>query len=204
MKSKLSNIIVGLGNLGEKYLRTRHNAGWMVLDEFAITLGIKEFKPGKGDYYQAEAELEGKNLLLVKPTTFMNNSGLAVAQVLKHYDSAIEDLVVIVDEIQLPVGKLKFTQGGSSGGQNGIQSIIDELETNNFTRLKCGIGNEYKKGELVDYVLSNFTEEQKFNFDKAVLQAKDALRIYVLNGLEKSVNYLNTTTKNEVIKGDKN
>jgi PTH1 family peptidyl-tRNA hydrolase len=145
-------LIVGLGNPGEKYKNTRHNIGFQTLDNLAKKLNLK-FKE-KQDYFLAVSE----KVVLVKPTTYMNLSGIALVGVIKKYP--IDDIMVVFDDINLEIGQIRIREKGGDGGHNGIKSIISELGHDQFVRLRIGIGNDSDK-KLSDFVLSNFSEDEK-------------------------------------------
>jgi len=149
-------LLVGLGNPGSKYTNTRHNAGFLALDHLAKTLKLK-FSPDK----HAPAEVAvGEDFMLVKPTTFMNNSGVAVLDLLKRAGLTPADLLVIYDDVDLPVGTFRYRKQGSSGGQNGMKSIIDILGTQDIARIRIGIGKDESR-DTADYVLSKFSPDDK-------------------------------------------
>ncbi|MGE3800441.1 MAG: aminoacyl-tRNA hydrolase [Candidatus Kapaibacterium sp.] len=183
-------IVLGLGNPGSRYARTRHNVGWMALDIIAERLRT-EFQPGVGDYYAAEGSWRGRKVVLIKPTTWMNNSGLAARQVVRHYSGSPEELLVLVDEVQFPVGKIKLTPSGSSGGHNGLESLLYELGTENFPRLRLGVGNDFGPGEMVDYVLSTFKESEGEELGGMLNRAKDATLLWIAEGTAKAMNQVN-------------
>ena len=183
-------IIVGLGNPGARYAQTRHNVGWMVLDALADRLRT-EFQPGRGDYYAAPGSWRGRKVVLVKPTTFMNNSGTAVRQVIKHYGGTPADVLIVVDEIQFPVGRIKLNASGSSGGHNGIDSVIRQLGTDAFPRLRCGVGNDFGPGQMVDFVLSGFSAEEELALADMVQAGKDAALQWLVEGTARAMNRVN-------------
>ena len=183
-------IIVGLGNPGSRYARTRHNIGWLVLDTIAERLRV-EFEPGKGEYFQAPGRWRGKSVILIKPTTWMNNSGLAVKQVAKLHGIMPSDILVIVDEVQFPVGQFKLKPSGSSGGHNGIESVIDYLGGENVARLRCGVGNNFGPGQMVDYVLSGFAPEEEEALAQMIEEARDGALLWVSQGTARAMNFLN-------------
>ncbi len=148
-------VIVGLGNPGRKYENTRHNAGFMFLDRFAALNSI-DFSPSKYDYYRAEGSLDGNPFMLVKPATYVNLSGSAVLNLMSEFPVAPEDVLVVHDELNLPPGGYKIKLKGSDGGHNGIYSIIHSIESENFPRIRVGIGNDFPAGAMADYVLSEF------------------------------------------------
>lgn len=179
-------ILLGLGNPGSRYSATRHNIGWLVLDAVAGTIR-SEFRPGKGEYYEAQGRFRGHDLLLVKPTTYMNNSGLAAAQLVKRYEVPPEDILVIVDEIQFPVGRVQIKPSGSSGGHNGLESLIYHLGTDRFPRLRCGIGNDFPQGAMADYVLSPFPVEQHPQVLEMIEGARDAALLWGVEGTQRAM-----------------
>jgi PTH1 family peptidyl-tRNA hydrolase len=162
-------IIVGLGNVGKKYSKTRHNAGFLALDEF-----VRQLEQEKNDAEWTEedkfkasiakVEYQGQKLLLVKPLTFMNNSGEAVSKILHFFKEPLENLVVIYDDIDLPLGKIRVRENGSAGTHNGMKSIIESLGDENFTRIRIGIESRgeltHKSIDLTDFVLGEFTEKE--------------------------------------------
>jgi len=140
------HLIVGLGNPGYEYSFTRHNVGFLVVDRLA-TLLHREFHTGSGNYWLAECSLKNSDVTLLKPTTFMNNSGFAVKEYCETYSIPYQNILVVSDDFQLPLGTIRIRPSGSDGGHNGIASIIYQLETDQFPRLRCGIGSteELKK-----------------------------------------------------------
>ncbi len=183
-------IVVGLGNPGSRYRETRHNIGWLLLDRVAETLG-KTFEAGRGDYEILEGRRKGRPLALVKPLTFMNLSGNGVRQVLRHLKGGPEDLLIVFDEIQLPVGRLKLTGSGSDGGHNGVSSVIAELGTENFARLRCGVGNNFGTGRMAEYVLDPFAPEEIESRDLMITDGASAILTWVHEGTAKGMNRVN-------------
>ena len=183
-------IVLGLGNPGSRYERTRHNVGWLLLDAVAERLRA-EFVPGKGDYWGAAASWRGRRVTLVKPTTFMNLSGNAARQVLRHTGATIDDLLVVVDEIQFPLGRLKITPSGSDGGHNGLASLVEVLGSDRFARLRCGVGNDFPPGRMVDYVLSDFPSEDREALERMVEDGRDAILLWIAEGTGRSMNRVN-------------
>jgi PTH1 family peptidyl-tRNA hydrolase len=167
--------IVGLGNPGSEYYGTRHNIGFAVVDAIAEEIHVN-FSPGNGDYLIGT---ERKNFLLVKPLTYMNNSGIAVKEVMESFDISINNIVVVVDDFHLPLGALRLRTTGSSGGHNGLSSIIRHLESEDFPRLRCGIGNTATPGNphrTADFVLSMFNREEFEPVAAMTKRACDILR----------------------------
>lgn len=154
-------IVVGLGNPGSEYENTRHNVGFLVADMLTEALGGR-FRAGKGDFLQSTVHVSGKQVTIIKPLTYMNNSGTAVAEVLQESECKPENLLVVSDDVALPLGTLRIRWKGSDGGHNGLASIIYELRTGDFPRLRCGIGQGEapRKGMMADFVLSPFDRSE--------------------------------------------
>lgn len=165
------NIIVGLGNPGEKYDMTRHNIGFMVVDAIAKSCG-KEFKLQKKlDALTCKVRWNDDVYLLCKPQTFMNLSGKSVKKVIGYTNSTIEDIVVVYDDKDMDFGKIRFREIGSSGGHNGIKSMIADLVTQEFKRIKCGVKNPLLQYmDTADFVLANFTEEERDQLSDYILE----------------------------------
>jgi len=149
-------VVVGLGNLGKRYELTRHNVGFLLLDYVAEKFSLI-YKASRQSYYSVKGSDSNLSFILVKPTTYMNLSGVAVYEVMRKFKISVDDLLVLQDDIDLELGKVKIKQSGSSGGHNGISSIIEQLNTNRFSRIRICIGKEFNKGEMVDYVLDKFS-----------------------------------------------
>jgi peptidyl-tRNA hydrolase, PTH1 family len=182
-------IVVGLGNPGERYAKTRHNIGWMVMDRLADHAGWV----GKGRERDASRIVQGRfrglDLTLVKPLTFMNESGLAVRKVLAREHAPFGDLLLVADDFALPFGKLRFREGGGPGGHNGLASIIDELGTEKFSRLRVGIGEPDRNA--VDHVLSTFAPDERQRLDELLDAAADAVEAWARDGTNKAANRFN-------------
>jgi len=183
-------IVVGLGNPGDRYARTRHNVGWMVLDRLADRAGWD----GKGRERDASRIVQGRfrslDLTLVKPLTFMNESGLAVRKVLAREHAPLVDLLVIADDFALPFGKLRFREGGGPGGHNGLGSIIDELGTEKFSRLRVGIGEPDRNA--IDHVLSVFKPDERPRLDELLDKSAEAVEAWARDGTNKAANQFNS------------
>ncbi|HYC07202.1 MAG TPA: aminoacyl-tRNA hydrolase [Candidatus Binatia bacterium] len=183
-------IVVGLGNPGGQYEKTRHNIGWMVLDRIADRAGWS----GKGRTKDASAVVAGRfhglDLTLVKPLTYMNDSGIAVRKVLAREHAPLGDLLVVLDDFALPFGKLRFREGGGPGGHNGLGSIIGELGTERFSRLRVGIGAPDRG--FVDHVLSRFEPDEKARLDELLDAAADAVETWARVGTNKAANQHNS------------
>src|SRR5664279_3561335 len=153
-----TKLIVGLGNPGSKYQWTRHNAGFMVLDRFCQSAGIAVTRKNFSALY-GEGPFQGERLLLLKPQTFMNLSGRSVAQALNFHKLSLQDLIVIHDDLDIPYGRVKLKEGGGHAGHNGLRSLLQELGSGQFLRVRVGIGRPLHE-DAADYVLSNFTREE--------------------------------------------
>lgn len=158
------DLIVGLGNIGERYAGTRHNAGFEVLDLVAREIAIG---PRRVDnlYYWCSAECRKRLLTLAWPRTFMNRSGQAAADLLKRCETSPDRMLVVVDDFNLPIGSVRFRQRGSDGGHNGLASLIENLGTEDFARLRVGIGEPGEEEDVVDYVLGRYAEEERKELD---------------------------------------
>lgn len=183
-------IVVGLGNPGAQYEKTRHNIGWMVLDRLADRAGWT----GRGRTRDASAVVTGRfrglDLVLVKPLTFMNESGLAVRKVLAREHAPLVEMLVVADDFALPFGKLRFREGGSAGGHNGLRSIIEELGNEQFSRLRIGIGEPDRNA--VDHVLSQFDRGEKARLSELLDAAADAVEAWARDGTSKAANHSNS------------
>lgn len=183
-------LIVGLGNPGSEYAETRHNIGFKIVEQLASDSGVKFVSDRYADV--AELKHKGKQLILIKPSTFMNLSGKAVNYWLQAEKIDIQNLLVLVDELALPFGKIRIGPKGSDGGHNGLKSIQETLNTNNYPRLRFGIHNEFHKGGQVDYVLGTWNEEELKTLNERVKLAADAIKAFTFIGLERCMNQFNT------------
>lgn len=179
-------LIVGLGNPGKEYEKTRHNVGFIVLDAY---LSTNEWQKKFDGLYQIQ-NIAGEKVLFLKPTTYMNLSGNSVSKAVKYYDISIEDILVIQDDMDLAVGRYKLKKDSSAGGHNGIKSIISCLGTNSFSRLKIGISHD-KNGNTIDYVLGKFPKEEFLFLEKNMSVFKDIVDSFITDGIEKTMNKYN-------------
>jgi PTH1 family peptidyl-tRNA hydrolase len=195
-------LFVGLGNIGSEYDGTRHNIGFDVVGSLEQHLDRSMgWKAGNGDYYFAKGVYRGEDVVVVKPTTFMNLSGRAIRQVMQFYKIEISDLIVICDDLAIPFGALRLRLQGSDGGHNGLTSVIYELGSDQFARLRCGVGANFRKGEQVRYVLSPFKREEKPEVLEMIDRAVVACRTIIEDGLSIAMNKVNfTPAKPEVEK----
>lgn len=175
--------IVGIGNPGKKYQFNRHNVGFLALDHFAEKHQIKFF-PSKQNYYFAEGEFEGNFFVLAKPTTYVNNSGIAVKDLITNYKVPVYDLLVVVDDINLDEFDFRLKKSGSDGGHNGLASIIYLLNSDEFPRLRIGIGNDFEKGSLADYVLSDFDDSELNKLKKTFEFTSVIIRAFITGGYD--------------------
>lgn len=183
-------LVVGLGNPGRRYEGTRHNVGYLVLAELARQHGTPPVKARfRGEV--VEAELGGQKALLLSPTTFMNLSGTSVQEAVSFYKLSIEDVLVICDDMNLPVGKLRLRSQGSSGGQKGLEDIIQRLGSEEFSRLRVGIGAAPAGWDWANYVLSKFSTDELPDVRQAVESAADAVVVWAREGIEVCMNRYN-------------
>jgi PTH1 family peptidyl-tRNA hydrolase len=182
-------LIAGLGNIGPEYELTRHNIGFMVLDHLADSFDT----PFSTQRYAARAEInhKGRRIHLIKPSTYMNLSGKAVHFWLQQLKIPKENLLVVVDDIALPFGKLRMRAKGSSAGHNGLKNIEQMTGGQNYARLKFGIGSEFSKGQQVDYVLSNFSQEEFDHLESPIKKAEDMILGFCTIGMSRTMNQYN-------------
>lgn len=175
-------LITGLGNPGPQYAHTRHNIGYDILDALAEAHNAT-FTPGRyGDI--AHIRVKNKILILLKPTTFMNLSGNAVRYWMNKEKLPLSNLLVVVDDLALPFGTIRLRQGGSDAGHNGLKNIAEQLGNQNYPRLRFGIGNDFARGQQIDYVLGQFTSEQQSQMSERIEVADKAIEAYALSGLQ--------------------
>lgn len=182
-------LIAGLGNPGTRYLWTRHNAGFMVLDCLARTAGIAVSKKSFSGLF-GEGTWCGQRLFLLKPQTFMNLSGRSVAEALRFHKLALSDLIVIHDDLDIPFGRVKLKEGGGHGGHNGLRSLAQELGSADFVRVRVGIGRP-SRGDVADYVLNNFPPDQLRELAPLCDGALAALATLLESGLAKAMSLYN-------------
>jgi peptidyl-tRNA hydrolase, PTH1 family len=181
-------LIVGLGNPGRKYSGTRHNVGFEVVDVLAARHGLEwEGAPAEA----LIAKWRGAGALIVKPLTFMNLSGHAVGDLLRYYKVDVADLLVVVDEVQLELGRLRTRASGSAGGHNGLKSLIEQLGTDEFARLRFGVGRGDSRRDLADHVLAMFDKDEQPVVSEAIARAADAAEVFVGDGLAPMMNRFN-------------
>lgn len=182
--------IVGLGNPGKDYIDTRHNVGFKTIDLLAernnISMNKIKFKSVYGEGF-----IEGKKVLLVKPQTYMNNSGIAVRELCDFYKLSLENVIIIVDDIDIDFAKIRIRKKGSAGTHNGLKSIIYHLKDENFPRIKIGIGKKKENQDLADFVLGPFTKEEQKDIDIAIENTALAIETMVKDGIDMAMNKFN-------------
>lgn len=183
-------LIVGLGNVGPEYQDTRHNIGFSVLDAFAEASNavFEDMRYGA----VCEVKVKGRTLVLLKPNTYMNLSGKAVSYWMQKEKVALEDLLVIVDDLALPFGTLRLRQQGSDGGHNGLKNINALLGTTAYARLRLGIGNDFKRGGQIDYVLGSWDEQEREALPDLLNRGGEVITSFVLQGIARTMNQFNT------------
>ena len=186
--------LVGLGNPGQRYSNTRHNIGYIIVDFFS---GIDKipFKTGKGDYYYKKVVIENNQILICKPTTYMNNSGLAVRQITDYFSIPAEDLLIVCDDYNLPFGTLRFRKRGSDGGHNGLKSVIYHMHTEDFARFRIGIGTEF--ADPVKFVLNKFNKRESEILNDLLPISVRAIKHWITEGTERTMNIYNGLYTNE-------
>jgi len=182
-------LIAGLGNPGAEYENTRHNIGFKVLDALAGASNI--FFSAERYALKAEVKIKGRTLVLIKPTTYMNLSGKAVRYWLENEKIPHENLLVVTDDLALPFGTLRMRTKGSDGGHNGLKDIIATLNTQQFARIRFGIGSEFSKGQQVDYVLGNWSDEENTALKDLILRTSEMVTSFALAGPALTMNKYN-------------
>lgn len=182
-------LIVGLGNIGEEYEHTRHNIGFDIADDLAEKLNVK-FSNDRLAYI-AESKYKGRQIYLIKPTTYMNLSGKAVSYWKNALNISLENILVMVDELSFPIATFKIHPKGSDGGHNGLKSIQEALQTTHYARLRFGIGNHYPKGKQVEYVLGKWKDEEWSLVKQTLPLCSDAVLCFVFEGIQNAMNKYN-------------
>lgn len=185
----MKHLIVGLGNIGPEYEGTRHNIGFRILDALAKASNISFQDRRYG--FVAHMRVKNQELVLLKPSTYMNLSGNAVRYWMQQERIPLENILILVDDLSLPVGTIRMRQGGSDAGHNGLKHIAQMLETQSYNRLKFGIGNEFPRGGQIDFVLGKFSPEDEKIVDERALVACDAIKAYALSGMAFAMNHYN-------------
>ena len=182
-------LIAGLGNIGSEYAETRHNIGFKVLDALAAASNAVFRTERYGDV--AEMRFKGRTFLLLKPSTYMNNSGNAVRYWLRKEKVEPAELLVVLDDLALPLGTIRMRAKGNDGGHNGLKSIDACIGTNAYPRLRCGIGHDFRQGQQVDYVLGEWLPEEKETLRSVIGMASEAVLSFGTQGVERTMNLFN-------------
>lgn len=184
-------IVAGLGNPGSKFENTRHNAGFEAIDILAAKYGIKVSKL-KHKAYTGEGKIDGTRVLLVKPQTFMNLSGESIREIVEWYKIPMQSLILVYDDVDLPAGRIRVRPRGSSGTHNGMKSVIYQLQSDDFPRVRIGIGNAPEGWDLVDYVIGRYGPEERKLMDDSISRAAAAAAAIVTSGVEAAMSVYNT------------
>ena len=189
-------LIVGLGNPEPEYANTRHNMGFDSINKIARELNI-ELKKTRFNAILGEGVVEGKKVFLVKPQTFMNNSGESVEAFVSFYKMPMENILVIYDDMDTEVGKIRVRAKGGAGSHNGMKSIINELNSEEFARIRVGIGKPKNEFDRIDYVIGRVSKEEQLKLQKGVDSARDAVIYWIENGIDNTMNKYNIKTSQE-------
>ena len=189
-------LVAGLGNPGRQYAGTRHNIGFDVIDELASRHRVS-FEAAPAEALMGKWRKDGDVILLVKPLTFMNLSGVATGELLRYFKIDVPDLLVVTDDVNLPIGRLRVRGSGSEGGHNGLRSMAQQLGTTEYSRLRIGVGRGDQRRDLADHVLGGFAPEEQSGVKDAVTRAAEAVECWINDGLAKTMNVFNRV-KDEV------
>lgn len=192
-------IVVGLGNPGPEYVGTRHNIGFHLVEQVADDHGLDWKRERK---FRAKVARRGSDLIFAKPLTFMNLSGLSVARLAKFYKVKPEQVLIVYDDVDLPIGRLRFRASGSAGGHNGVKSVIQSLGGDKFPRLKIGVGASGGREQMIDHVLGHFKEEEQEDIQKSLELAADGVNYALSHGLNAAMNRFNQRDKSGKNKTD--
>ncbi|MCB0748807.1 MAG: aminoacyl-tRNA hydrolase [Ignavibacteriae bacterium] len=191
--------VIGIGNPGRNYIGTRHNVGFYILDSFAHKNKL-DFLPTKSDFWKAESVIDTFRFLLIKPTTYVNNSGLVINELIDNFNLTMNDLLVIYDDVNLDTGNIRIRKTGSDGGHNGIKSIIYHLQSDSFPRIRVGVGKQKDDESLANYVLSKFNKDEINLIDQKIPLLQQLMIEFIANGYEKMLDYFskesNTNSSN--------
>lgn len=187
--NSMKYLIVGLGNIGSEYAGTRHNIGFRAVDAFAEKQGVEWADKRYG--FVAKTRVKNAELILLKPSTYMNLSGQAVRYWAQQEKIPVERILVVVDDLSLPVGKIRMRGSGSAGGHNGLKNIESCMMTQNYARIKFGIGNEFPKGTQIDFVLGKFSDEDNKLIAEKLDYVGEMIQSFCLQGLDRTMNQYN-------------
>ena len=191
----MNYLVVGLGNIGAEYANTRHNMGFMVLDAWAQASNIL-FESGRYGY-MATVSFKGRKFQLLKPSTYMNLSGKAVRYWMNELKIPVENLIVISDDLNIPFGTLRLRKNGSAGGHNGLTNINEMIGTQEYARIRVGIGNGFGRGQQVNYVLGELSKEELLDMEDISKRVIDGVKAWATIGVDRAMNTVNTKPKNE-------
>lgn len=193
--------VIGLGNPGSEYAETRHNIGFMVIEGLGAKYRAK-LKPGKGSFYLGKANIKGDIVLMAVPTTYMNRSGIAVRRIVELEGLKPEEILVVLDDFDLPFGWLRIRKSGSAGSHNGLTDIIERLGTKDIPRLRVGIGEPPANIDPADFVLSRFSPEERKDLPNVIADCMNAVEIAVRDGIDRAMN-IHNRKKDEEANGSK-
>ena len=191
----MNYLVVGLGNIGAEYANTRHNMGFMVLDAWAQASNIL-FESGRYGY-MATVSFKGRKFHLLKPSTYMNLSGKAVRYWMNELKIPVENLIVISDDLNIPFGTLRLRKNGSAGGHNGLTNINEMIGTQDYARIRVGIGNSFGRGQQVNYVLGELSKEELLDMEEISKRAIEGVKAWATIGADRAMNIVNTKPKSE-------
>ena len=183
-------IVVGLGNPGSEYSQTRHNVGFMAIDAWAAKHGVVTWK-NKFEAQIAEIKINNEQVILVKPQTYMNLSGVAVAPIVKWYKAQLEDVIIIYDDMDTTLGKIRLRKKGSAGGHNGLKSIIQNTGTQNFLRLRIGVGKLPENGDMVKHVLGRLKKDDRIQFEETLENVPEIIGLMIKGNVDEAMNRFN-------------
>ena len=185
----MNYLVVGLGNIGQEYASTRHNIGFMILDAWAQASNLVFESRRYGSI--SETSFKGRKFILLKPSTYMNLSGNAVRYWMQKLNIPVERVIVVCDDLNLPFGTVRMRKQGSDGGHNGLKDIADALGTQQYSRIRIGIGNDFARGSQVDFVLGELDDEQKKTVQETALRVISGIKEFATGGPERAMNFLN-------------
>lgn len=187
-------LVAGLGNPGSKYEFTRHNIGFQIIERFAQRNGLR-FRSSKKDYFYSEGLINSSDFFLVKPFSYMNMSGVPILDFLEEHPVEFDNILVLVDDVNLPVGEIRLRKSGSDGGHNGIKSIIYHLQNDSFPRLRFGIGSEFEKGEMAEFVLATFKKKEHELIERGLNFSVELIEKFVSGGYKPMLDFYSMTKK---------
>lgn len=183
-------MIVGLGNPGRKYRKTRHNIGFITVERL-VRSWHESLGKGKGLYQSCTIRLDHRTVICAEPLTYMNNSGLAVHELVHYYNIDLSRLLIIFDDADLWFGQIRLRKSGGAGGHNGLKSVIQHLKTKEFARLRIGIGSDFAKKDMVNFVLSGFSKNEQKELDSIIDESVKAVLCFIREGIDKAMNQYN-------------